>query len=303
MADLDIIIPLYKSRDHLDSLIDRLNEWNASQNLEIQVIFVDDGSNDGTFEQLIQKAPKAKFNIRPIQLAKNYGQHTAISIGLHYSESPIIATIDDDLQHDPFQLNLMLETMQKENADLIFGMYGERKHNFVRKLGSNLLKKILLTSGSDYSKTSSFRLMKSNVIEIFKTKHLSIVLLEEYLIKYSSKIQTCQIRHEERKHGQSSYSSWKLLRMAIQIMLFHSSIPLKLITRFGLLLSVAFFGMGCYFIYKKMIYDVPLGFTSLIVAIFFSTGLLLLSLGIIGEYIRKIWISQNQLDQVIVLKK
>jgi hypothetical protein len=91
--------------------------------------------------------------------------------------------------------------------------------------------------------------------------------------------------------------------MAIQIMLFHSSIPLKLIIRFGLLLSLAFFGIGCYFIYNKMIHNVPLGFTSLIVAIFFSTGLLLLSLGIIGEYIRKIWISQNQLDQVIVLKK
>jgi glycosyltransferase involved in cell wall biosynthesis len=303
MADLDIIIPLYKSRDHLDSLIDKLNEWNAAQNLEIQVIFVDDGSQDGTYEQLIQKISKAEFDIHPIQLAKNYGQHTAISIGLHYSKAHFIATMDDDLQHDPFQINLMLETLSKEDADLVFGMYGKRKHNLIRKIGSNLLKKILLTSGSDYSNTSSFRLMKSNVIEIFKTKHLSVVLLEEYLIKYSSNIQTCQIKHEERKHGNSTYSSWKLLKMAMQIMLFHSSIPLKLITRFGLILSIAFFGMGCYFIYNKMIHNVPLGFTSLIVAIFFSTGLLLLSLGIIGEYIRKIWISQNQLDQVIVLKK
>lgn len=303
MANLDIIIPLYKSREHLDLLINRLNEWSQTLDYKIHVIFVDDGSQDGTFEEINQKKEEAKFTCETILLAKNYGQHTAISIGLHYSTAPLIATIDDDLQHDPFQLNLMMETMEKENADLLYGMYDDRKHNFIRKLGSNLLKKILLTSGSDYSNTSSFRLMKSNVIEIFKNKHLGVVLIEEYLIKYAGKVQTCQIKHEERKQGSSTYSSWKLLKMAIEIMLFHSSIPLKLITRFGLILSFVFLAIGCYFIYNKMIHNVPLGFTSLIVSIFFSTGLMLLSLGIIGEYIRKIWITQNQLDQVIVLKK
>jgi 1,4-dihydroxy-2-naphthoate octaprenyltransferase len=91
--------------------------------------------------------------------------------------------------------------------------------------------------------------------------------------------------------------------MALTMILFHSSIPLKLITRFGLLMSFVFFVIGVYFIYIKMVYNAPLGYTSIIVAIFFSTGLIMLSLGVIGEFIRKIWISQKRLDEVVVLTK
>jgi hypothetical protein len=81
--------------------------------------------------------------------------------------------------------------------------------------------------------------------------------------------------------------------------MYHSSIPLKIITRFGLIMSGIFFILGCLFIYNKMVNNVPLGYTSIIVALFFSTGMIMMSLGIIGEYIRKIWISQNNLNQIL----
>jgi len=84
--------------------------------------------------------------------------------------------------------------------------------------------------------------------------------------------------------------------------LFHSAMPLKFIVRFGLLMSVFFFLSGCYYIYNKVVNDVQLGFTSIIVAIFFSAGILLMSIGIIGEYIRKIWMAQNNMEQIVILE-
>ncbi len=303
MADLDIIIPLYKSGNYLPELIQRLNDWVLHSGLQVKVIFVDDGSHDGTFEQLQTCIKEASFESIPLQLATNYGQHTATAVGFHYSDAPLAATIDDDLQHDPFQLDLMMEMLKENGSDLVYGVYDTKKHSFYRNLGSSILKRILLSGGSDYSSVTSFRLMKSNVISAFKHKHFSILFVDEYLMRYAGKMSECVVSHEKRKKGTSTYSGWKLLKLAIGIMLFHSSMPLKLITRFGLLMSFAFFVFGCFFIYNKMMHDVQLGYTSLIVAIFFSTGLIMLSLGIIGEYVRKIWISQHQLDRVIVIDK
>lgn len=303
MEDLDIVIPLYKSGNYLPELLQRLDEWILRSGRKVKVIFVDDGSHDGTFEKLQTLLPDVSFETIPLQLATNYGQHTATAIGFHYSDAPLVATIDDDLQHDPFQLDAMMETLQQENADLVYGIYDDKKHSFFRNLGSSILKKILLSGGNDYSAVTSFRLMRSTTVAAFKDKHFSVLFVDEYLIRYAGKMSECLVKHEQRKKGTSTYSGWKLLKLALGILLFHSSMPLKLITRFGLLMSLAFFVLGCYFIYNKMVNDVQLGFTSLIVAIFFSTGLIMLSLGIIGEYVRKIWISQHQLDRVIVIDK
>lgn len=303
MADLDIVIPLYKSGNYLPALLQRLDEWVRSSGRKVQVIFVDDGSQDHTFETLIGSVAGVSFETLPLQLATNYGQHTATAVGFHYSTAPLVATIDDDLQHDPFQLDQMLKMLESENADLVYGIYNDKKHSFFRNLGSSILKKILFSGGSDYTSVTSFRLMRASAVSAFKHKHFSVLFVDEYLMRYASHTAVCKVDHAQRKQGVSTYSGWKLLKLALGILLFHSSMPLKLITRFGLLMSFVFFVMGCYFIYNKMVNDVQLGYTSLIVAIFFSTGLIMLSLGIIGEYVRKIWISQHQLDKVIVIDK
>jgi hypothetical protein len=166
-----------------------------------------------------------------------------------------------------------------------------------------MMKKIMRVDGLDYDQTSSFRIMNASVIRGFKREITPVYFLEELVVKNAGIIKSVEVEHVHRIDGKSSYSSFKLFQMAITMILFHSSIPLKLITRFGLLMSFVFFVFGIYFIYNKMINNVPLGYTSLIVAIFFSTGLIMLSLGIIGEYIRKIWITQKRLDEVIVLTK
>lgn len=300
MTELDIVIPVYNSKPIIGDLIKRLNDWSATIEFTIRVIFVDDGSIDDSCEIIISE-PK-KFEYKLVRLAKNYGQHSATAIGLGLTDAPLVATMDDDLQHDPFELTKMIQHLKNEKADLAFGAYHQKQHSLIRNWGSSMLKGVFLMEGIDYSGVTSFRLMKLSVTKPFRQLKSPIIFIEEYLVRNARKISVCEVKHSARVSGKSTYSNWKLFKFALKIVLFHSSLPLKFTTRFGLLMSIFFFICGCYYIYDKIFNNVQLGFTSIIVAIFFSTGLLLMSIGIIGEYIRKIWISQNKEDQIIVLE-
>jgi undecaprenyl-phosphate 4-deoxy-4-formamido-L-arabinose transferase len=280
-------------------LINRLNDWSKVTPYTFRVLFVDDASKDDSKYKIVSQ-PKS-FEFKLIQLASNYGQHTATAIGIGLSTAPLIATIDDDLQHDPFELEKLIATLHAENADLVYGIYFKKKHSFLRNMGTLILKKILFLFDLDYNSVTSFRVMKSRLAKQFKESRSNVIFIDAYFKKYAIKQATCQVNHYDRSAGDSNYTYWKLIKFSIKIIFYHSSIPLKFITRFGLLMAILFFFSGCYFIYNKMFFNVPLGYTSLIVAIFFSTGMIMMSLGIIGEYIRKIWITQHKLDQIILL--
>jgi polyisoprenyl-phosphate glycosyltransferase len=303
MPDLDIVIPLFRTEKHLSALIDRLNEWCESVPLSVRVIFVDDGSPDDTFEMLKESIFAAKFQSVCLRLAMNYGQYSATVLGLSYTQAPLVATLDDDLQHDPFEINKLLKTMRDEHADLVYGTYAIRKHSLFRTMGTALMQRILYRKGWNYTGVTSFRLMKSGVVAVFKNVNTPVLFVDEYLMKYARKKTACDVEHSLRAQGKSNYSMFKLLRVASDILLFYSSFPLKMITRFGLLMSFVFFILGAFYIWQKTFNDVQIGFTSIVVAIFFSTGMILLSLGIIGEYIRRIWVTQHSLDRLIVAEE
>lgn len=303
MARLDLVIPLYKSAAHLHLLIARLNEWVTFSGHDVRIIFVDDGSPDATFSVLKSLLSEAKFSHKAVRLAANYGQMPATAKGLAYAEAPLIATMDDDLQHDPFALDTLLSHLEKFDLDLVYASFGKRKHSFIRRMGSRLLKFILLEKNKDYTQATSFRLMRPGVAAIFQNLTSPVTHIEPYFFQYATKIGTCEVRHGNRVAGRSTYSAMKLLRMSAELIFLQSSFSLKFITRFGVLMSVTCFILGLVYIFRKVRYDAPLGYTSLIVSIFFSTGLILLSLGIIGDYIRRIWLSQNNLDKLVVAEE
>lgn len=300
---LDIIIPIYKSMLTLEALIHRLNEWHSSGMIQTRVIFVEDGSGDETYEFLLSLKDKIQFQFEAIRLMKNYGQHTAISIGLSQSTSELVAIMDDDLQHDPFELKNLIEMLQKTGADLVYGVYKEKKHNFVRNFSSRVLKRITKSKSIDFSNVTSFKVMRTHVLTTIKLQHSPIIFSDVYLLESAGKVAICEVTHAKRVAGESTYSNRKLIKLTLGIVLFHSSLPLKMIVRLGLVMSAVFFGMSCYYVYQKLFNDVEMGFTSIIVSIFLSTGLILVSLGIIGEYIRRIWINQNNLERVIIAEK
>lgn len=305
MKTLDIVIPIYKSKLSLEALVNRLNEWiNLKQiEMETRVIFVEDGSRDGTYEFLMDLKSTINFKFEAIRLGRNYGQHTAISIGLINSNADYVLVMDDDLQHDPFEIDKLYEKLKMSGADIVYGVYKEKQHNFIRNMASRVLKRITKSKDVDFGNVTSFKLMKSHVLATIKLQTSPIIFADVYLLENAEKVEICTVNHAKRAVGKSTYSNRKLIKLTFGILLFHSSFPLKMIVRFGLLMSLFFFGMSCYYVYQKLFNSVEMGFTSIIVAIFLSTGMILVSLGIIGEYIRRIWIHQNQLERVIVSDK
>jgi len=300
MRELDIVIPVYNSSFSIGLLIENINHWAEKSALNLHVIFVDDGSQDNTYNVLKEHLITAKFKYQTIKLAKNYGQHTATAIGFSYTTNKLIATIDDDLQHDPSDIENMYEYMVQNNCDLVYGNFETKEHHFIRNLGTKILQKILKLDGRDYKMVTSYRLMRSSATSVLKNKSNKVYFIDDYLLMGASKVGTCPVYHAKSQSGTSRYSNWKLMKMAISIVVLHSSLPLKLISRFGLLMSFVFFITGCSYIYQKLVFGLEIGFTSLIVTIFFTTGLILFSLGIIGEYIRRIWVSKQGLDSIII---
>lgn len=299
MNHIDVVIPVYQSEYTTQFLIERLGNWTNETHLVPHFIFINDGSNDKTMLMLKKHLSSSNLSYSIISLAKNYGQHTATSVGFYHCKSSLIATIDDDLQHDPSVIDKMYMHMQNHQADLVYGNYTEKKHHTLRNIGTVILQQILKLEGKDYSMVTSCRLMKSSVISVFKNNQRRIFFVDDYLLLGASSVESCLVEHNKRSNGNSGYTFLKLIKMAFSIILLHSTLPLKIISRMGLIMSVVFFLLGCFYIYKKLVYDVEIGFTSLIVAIFFSTGLMLFSLGIIGEYIRRIWVSKQDLDMII----
>lgn len=297
--DFDIVVPVYNASNRLKALLDTL-EGQLSE-LSFRVILVDDFSKDDSCGKIIDLQAAYSYEIEVLSLGSNVGQHSATMVGLAHVQGEFAVTIDDDLQHHPKEIRKLIAVYKEKKPDLIYGSYIEKRHSFTRNIGSFLLKQIVKISNKRLINITSFRLIKKEVLSSFQQSDKQIVFIDEPLIHFSSSIEYVKVEHQKREDGEvSSYSYRKLIAFALNIILFHSSLPLQFITRLGLLMSLTFFGIGCYYIWQKFFLDVQLGFTSIIVSIFFSSGLILFALGIIGEYIRKIWTSQNQLNNIVI---
>lgn len=295
---IDIVIPVYNSFLILSELIQQLSDFSSSTTYDVQVIFVDDGSVDDSF-QLIRDINPA-FPYQLIKLEKNYGQHAATAIGLSFCTAQYCVTMDDDLQHRPSDIPILINHMKEIGADVVYGDFSQKKHHAFRNLGSRILKKIVYKDKIDYEKVTSFRLMKLAIAQQFSAKRPPVGFIDEPIISSSRKVSAVEVSHHHSTEVKSRYSSMQLIRFALRIILFHSTFPLKFIIRLGLFSATLFFIIGCYFIYNRFVNEVPLGFSALIVSIFFTSGLILVALGIIAEYLRRIWEFQQGMSQVLI---
>jgi glycosyltransferase involved in cell wall biosynthesis len=295
---IDIVIPVYNSRLALEQLITSLADFSDDSSYTIHVYFVDDGSVDGSCDYL--NSLKLPFAFTTIKLERNYGQHAATAVGLSYCTSSYCVTIDDDLQHNPNDIPLLIEEMNRTGADIIFGKYEQKKHSLIRNLGSWLIKKAVYKDKVEYDDVTSFRLIRLSIAKQFSPQRPPIGFIDEVLLSLARKVSTVRVKHLSAVELKSRYSSIKLVRFALRIVFFHSSFPLRFIIRLGLYSASVFFIIGCYFIYNRFVNEVPLGFSAIIVSIFFTSGIILVALGIIAEYLRKMWEFQQGKEQVFV---
>lgn len=296
---LSIVVPVYQSESTLEELYSEIGRV-LTPLVSFEVIFIDDGSSDASWDKLIRLKEQYPDTITAVRFSRNFGQHSAIACGFNFAKGDAIVTMDDDLQHPPAEIVKLIRKYEEGDYDLVYGEYESKQHSGWRNAGSSILKQGSKMENGRSVSGSSFRLM-SNPIAKKVASHLQsgFLFIDEVVYWYTHRITSVTVEHHPRKSGKSTYTGRKLFSLYFNILVNYSAVPLKLMTWFGLFSSIITFLLGLRFLLKKLMhttYIVP-GFTATIVTILFSTSILMLCMGIVGQYLYKIHQLQNKRPQ------
>ena len=303
MTDYSVIVPVYNSDSTLKELFVRIKNVFDNNKKTFNVIFIDDGSIDNSWE-IIKNIKHENANIvNAAKFAKNYGQHNALLCGISLSESNAIITIDDDLQIPPEEIKVLIDSFEKSNYDLIYGVYLKKQHSLWRNIGSKIIKSYSKLNRNEQGQGSSFKIFRSELSKKLLNHSQEFVYIDEIFHWYTRNIGYVNVKHEKRRLKKSGYTPSKIFKLTFNLMIYYTAIPLKLMVYGGFISSIVSFFIGLYYIIRKIYFHVPAGYTSLIVAILFSTSLIILGLGIIGEYIHRIYKMQNKKPSYSIMEK
>jgi glycosyltransferase involved in cell wall biosynthesis len=300
-SGLSILVPVYNSSEILPNLIERLIPVVKSLNVPFELILVNDGSSDGSWNVIRKFAAKYTW-IHGICLMRNYGQHNALLAGLRVAHYATTITLDDDLQHPPEELPKLVEKL-RDGFDVIYGSPESGTHGFFRNLASVVTKLTLRNAmGAESARhVSAFRAFKTDLRRAFSTFQNPFVSLDVLLTWGTATFGFVRVTHEKRQLGRSTYTVWKLIRHALNMMTGFSVLPLQLASIIGFVfslggLSVLAFVLLRFALYRSTVAGFP--FLASIIAIF--SGAQLFALGILGEYLARMYLRMMDKPSYVV---
>ena len=284
-----ILVPVYNSSDILPNLIERLLPVAKSLNNPFEVILINDGSSDDSWNTIRELATR-NTSIHGICLMRNYGQHNALLAGLRAAHYATTVTLDDDLQHPPEELPKLLEKLGKD-FDVVYGSPEKQTHGFLRDLASAVTKIALRSAmGAESARhVSAFRVLKTDLRRAFDTYQSPFASLDVLLTWGTTKFGAVRVRHDVRRLGRSSYTVGKLIRHTSNMMTGFSVLPLQLASIVGFVFSFGGLAVLIYVLLRFAFYGSTVAgfpFLASIIAIF--SGAQLFALGILGEYMARI---------------
>ena len=291
--DFSVIIPVYNSEKALNELTEQLFEVFNTLQRSWELIFVDDHSSDTSWKVIQGIQQEHSETISCYHLARNFGQHNATLCGIQKSKAAYIITIDDDLQQSPYDIVKLVNTQKETGAELVYGIYKNKSENKLRRFQSRFFKVMSNKINHSPEDGSSFRLITRRLADKVNNFSMRFVYLDDMLYWHTEAISFTKVNHYPSKYRKSGYNTSKRANILYNLVLFNSTLPLKFMTFGGLGISVLAAIVAIWFIFRKLVYDVPMGYTSTIVAILFSTALIVFSLGIIGEYLRRLYLNQT----------
>lgn len=282
-----IVIPIHNSAESLNELIDRIVNVMETVGNTFEVILIDDGSSDNSWNKM--KAIRETDNrIKIIQLFRNFGQHNATMCGFAHSKGKHIISIDSDLEHHPEDIPKLLKYREH---DIVIAQLIDKTHNFFKKVTSSIKDWFIckLINAPKGIQISSFRMLKRDVVKNMLKISSPYPYIPALMFFVSRDVKGVPINHGVRKYGKSSYSLKKMVSLFSNLMINNSSYLLQLVGKFGFFSALIGFLLSVYFITNKLfIHSVIPGWTSLIVLSLIFSGLILITLGIIGEYLKRI---------------
>lgn len=287
-SGISVVIPVYNSAEILPTLVGRLGVVLGQLVESYEVILVNDGSRDTSWRTIKQLAQQHPW-IVGIDFMRNYGQHNALLSGIRAARYPILVTMDDDLQHPPEEIPLLLDNL-KENVDVVYGTPRNEQHGLWRDLASRVTKYALQSamSAETARNVSAFRVMRTQIRDAFADFRGSAAAIDVLLTWGTTRFTAVPVRHEPRTSGKSNYTFRKLVTHALNMVTGFSTVPLHLATLIGFLFVLFGIGVLVYVIGRFVIQggSVP-GFPFLASIIVIFAGAQLFALGIFGEYLAR----------------
>ncbi len=285
--EYSIVVPVFGSANSLELLHKSICDFFENK-YTFEIIYINDCSPDESWE-VLKKIKASSSQVTIVNLSKNFGQHGATMCGFKHAKGKYIITIDDDLEAHPNAIEKLISSQQKTNSDLVYGVYPKLNQSLLRKSLTSIYKLLSKVEGKKKGKGSSFRLLTNALAKKLSDNHKQFVFIDELCLWYTSKIDFIDIEPNKNFIDKKRYTIFSLFSLTANVILFSSTFPLKLVTRIGISLSVVNFIIGIFYLYKKIFLKTQVdGYTSLIVSIMFSTGLIIFSIGIIAQYLTQV---------------
>ncbi len=304
MKLISFVIPCYRSENTLPHVIDEIKEsMSDMKEYAYEVIMINDCSPDDTF-RTIRTICEENKNMTGINLAKNFGQHSALMAGFRYAKGDIVVCLDDDGQTPACEVGKLIEGIEN-GADVVYAKYNTKHHSGFRNFGSHineLMTRIMLSKPKNLSVSSYFAARKFIVSEILRYEYAFPYVIG-LVLRSTKNIINVEVNHRDRESGDSGYTLGKLLGLWFNGFTAFSVKPLRIATMTGTFFALCGFAYGIYTIIKKIFIQPPdlvVGFSALMSVIVFMCGMLMLMLGLVGEYLGRVYVSMNNSPQYVI---
>jgi undecaprenyl-phosphate 4-deoxy-4-formamido-L-arabinose transferase len=301
LASLSIVVPVYNSAATIGLLTDAVVAANPGHRL--QVLLVNDGSIDASARVCREAAARHPGVVTFIDLARNVGEHNAVMAGLAHARGEWSVVMDDDFQNPPEEAYRLAAAAARDNRDVVFGVYAERRHCWWRVLGSRLVnataRRLMGLPSGLY--LSSFKCLSRFAVGHVLAYRGPFPYVDGLALRATRNIAVVETRHERSRRGRSNYTPGRLLRLAISMAVNFSVAPLRLASALGLLFSLAGFA-GAVAVVAERVQNpsLPVGWPSLVVTVLILSGVQLLVLGVLGEYLGQLLLTANGTPQYVV---
>lgn len=305
MKKVSFVIPCYRSENTLPRVVAEIDgKMRQLAQYEYDIFLVNDFSPDNTMD-VIRKLCQDRNDIKGISFARNFGQHAALMAGLRHSDGDYVVCLDDDGQTPADEVDKLLQKLE-EGYDAVYAKYEHKKHNAFRNLGSKvneLMTRVMLDKPAELYVSSYFAVRRFVVEDMIRYEN-SYPYVIGLVLRTTKNITNVSVTHREREEGTSGYTLKKLLNLWFNGFTAFSVKPLRIATAVGGSFAAAGFLYGIYTIIKRLVNpEVPIGFSSLMAAVVFFGGMIMIMLGMIGEYIGRIYISMNNSPQYVIRER
>jgi len=299
---ISVVIPVYNSQETIGALGESLVTVLRSDH-HLEIVLVNDCSVDQSEQECVKLFKKHPQIVSVFSLSKNEGEHNAVMAGLNHCHGDYVVIMDDDFQNPAGEVNKLIETIRSGDCDVVYSYYDAKKHSLFRNTGSWFNDKManLMLKKPKHIYLSSFKIMNRFLVDQIIKYDLPFPYIDGLILRTTNRIGQVKVEHGPRRKGKSGYTLRKLVDLWLNTFTNFSVLPLRLSVVLGLVFSFIGLAFGIFTVVEKILNpSLPLGWASVAVSVSIFSGVQLIAIGLVGEYLGRVFLWLGKKPQYII---